>query len=90
MSRETLVDKLGQPSNVFCTGKYGMYNINTSQQSTDTVQKLNSDLSKVSDLPLSALEKTVTATVSFFNSNQRFEFYLPVMINLLLLPVLLV
>ena len=72
MSRETLVDKLGQPSNVFCTGKYGKYNINTSQQSTNTVQKLNSDLSKVSDLPLSALEKTVTATVSCFNSNPEF------------------
>ena len=43
--------------------------MNTSQQSTDTVQKFNSDLSKVSDLPLSTLEKTVTATVSCFNSN---------------------
>ena len=72
MSRETLVDKLEQPFNVFCTGKYGKYNINTSQQSTDIVQKLNSDLSKVSDLPLSALEKTVTATVSCFNSNPEF------------------
>ena len=72
MSRETLVDKLEQPSNVFCKGKYGKYNINTSQQSTDTVQKFNSDLSKVSDLPLSALEKMVTATVSCFNSNPNF------------------
>ena len=79
MSKETLVDKLEQTSNVFCTGKYGKYNLNTSQQSTDTVQKFNSDLSKVSDLSLSALQKTVTATV-----------YLPVLINLLLLPVLLV
>ena len=68
MSRETLVHKLEQPSNVFCTGKYGKYNINTSQKSTDTVQKLNSDLSKVSDLRLSAL----TATVSCFNSNPEF------------------
>ena len=72
MSRETLADKLEQPSNVFCTGKYGKYYKNTSQQSTDTVQKFNSDLSKVSDLPLSALEKTVTATVSCFNSNPEF------------------
>ena len=66
MSKETLVDKLEQTSNVFCTGKYGKYNLNTSQQSTDTVQKFNSDLS------LSALEKTVTATVSCFNSNPKF------------------
>ena len=58
MVRETLVDKLEQPSNVFCRGKYGQYNINTSQQSTDTVQKSNPDLSKDSNLPLSALEKT--------------------------------
>ena len=72
MSRETLVDKLEQPSNVFCTGKYCKYNINTSQQSTDTLQKLNSDLSKVSGLPLSALEKTVTATVSCCNLNPEF------------------
>ena len=72
MSKETLVDKLEQTSNVFCTGKYGKYNLNTSQQSTDTVQKFNSDLSKVSDLSLSALEKTVTATVSCFNSNPKF------------------
>ena len=72
MSKETLVDKLEQPSNVFCTGKYGKYNLNTSQQSTGTVQTFNSDLSKVSDLPLSALEKTVTATVSCFNSNPGF------------------
>ena len=73
---------------MFCTGKYGKYNINTFQQSSDTVQNFNSDLSKVSDLPLFALEKTVTATVSCFNSNP--EFYLPVLVNLLLLPVLLV
>ena len=46
MSRETLVDKLEQPPNVFCTGKYGKYNINTSQKFTDTVQKFNSHLSK--------------------------------------------
>ena len=58
MSRETLVDKLEQPSNVFCTGKYCKYNINTFQQSTDTLQNFNSDLSKISDLPLSALEKS--------------------------------
>ena len=57
MSRETLVDKLEQPSNVFCKGKYAKYNINTSQQSTNTVQKFNSDLSKVSYLPLPAFEK---------------------------------
>ena len=68
ISRKTLVDKLEQPSNVFCTGKYGKYNINTSQKSTDTVQMLNSDLSKVSDLRFSAL----TATVSCFNSNPEF------------------
>ena len=72
MSNETVVDKLEQPSNVFCTDKYSKYNLNTSQQSTDTVQKFSSDLSKVSDLPLSALEKTVTATVSCFNSNPEF------------------
>ena len=57
---------------MFCTGKYGKYNLNTSQQSTDTVQKFNSDLGKVFDLPLSTLEKTVTATVFFFNSNPDF------------------
>ena len=62
----TVVHKLEEPSNAFCTGKY---NVNTSQQSTDTVQKFNSDLIKVSDLPLPALEKTVTATVSCFDSN---------------------
>ena len=72
ISRKTLADKLEQPSNMFCTGKYGKYNINTSQQSTDTVQKFNSDLSKVSDLPLSALEKAVTTTVSCFNPNPEF------------------
>ena len=72
MSRETLVDKLEQPPNVFCTGKYGKYNINTSQQFTDIVQKFNSHLSKVSDFPFSALEKTVTATVSCFNSSPEF------------------
>ena len=49
MSRETLVDKLEQLSNVFCTDQYGKYNINTSKQSTDTVQNFSSDLSKVSD-----------------------------------------
>ena len=69
MSRESLVDKLEQPSNVFCTRKYGKYNINTSQQSTDTVQNFNCDLYKVCDLHLSALEKTVTVTVCCFNSN---------------------
>ena len=72
MPKETLVDKLEQPSNGFCTGKYGKYNLNTSKQSTDTVQKFNSDLSKVSNLLLSASEKTVTATVSCFNSNPEF------------------
>ena len=71
-SRETLVDKLEQPSNVFCTGKYVKYNVSTSQQSTNTVQKFKSDLSKVSNLPLPALEKTVTATVSCFDSNPEF------------------
>ena len=54
----TVVHKLEEPSNAFCTGKYGKYNVNTSQQSTDTVQKFNSDLIKVSDLPLPALEKS--------------------------------
>ena len=72
MSRETLVDKLEQPSNLFCTGKDGNYNINTSQQSTNTVQKFNSDLSKVCDLALPASEKIVTATVSCFDSNPEF------------------
>ena len=76
MSRELLVDKLEQPCTVFCTCKNGKYNINTSQQSTDSVQNLHSDLSKVSDLPLSqkesALEKTVTSTVSCFNSKLEF------------------
>ena len=66
MSRKTLGDKLEQPSNVFCRDKYGKKNINISQQSTDTVQNFNSDLS------LSALEKTVTATVFCFNSNSEF------------------
>ena len=37
MSRETLVNKSEQSSDVFYTGKYAKYNINTSQQSTDTV-----------------------------------------------------
>ena len=46
MSRETLVDKLEQPSNVFCADKYGKYNINNSQQSTGTVQKFDSESSK--------------------------------------------
>ena len=55
ISRETLVDKLEQVSNVFCKGKYGKYNVNTSRQSTDHVQKFSCDLSKVSDLPLTAL-----------------------------------
>ena len=72
MSRETLVNKLEQHSNLLCTGKYGKYNVNTSQQSTNTVQKFNSDLSKVSDLTLPALEKTVTATVSCFDLNPEF------------------
>ena len=36
------------------------------------MQKFKCDLNKVSDLPLSALEKTVTATVSCFNSNLEF------------------
>ena len=36
------------------------------------MQKFNSVLSKVSDLSLSALEKTVTATVSCFNLNPEF------------------
>ena len=57
---------------MFCTGKYGKYNVNTCQQSTDTVQKFNSDLSKVSDLCLPPLEKTVTVTVSCFDSNPEF------------------
>ena len=69
MSRESLVDKLEQPSNVFCTRKYGKYNINTSQQSTDTVKNFSCDFYKVCDLHLSALEKIVTATVCCFNSN---------------------
>ena len=46
--------------------------MNTSQQFTVTVQNFSSDLSKVSNLPLSALKKTVTATVSCFNSNPEF------------------
>ena len=44
MSRDTLIDKLQQLSNVSYTGKYGKYNINTSQQSNDAVQNFNSDL----------------------------------------------
>ena len=88
MSRETLVHKLDQPSNMFCTGKYGKYNLNTSHQSTDTFQKFNSDLSKVSDFPLPPLKKTVTLPVSCFDSNP--EFLSSWLINLLLLPMLLV
>ena len=42
------------------------------QKSTDTVQNFSSDLSNVSDVPLSALEKTVTTKVSCFNSNPEF------------------
>ena len=74
MSREPLVHKLEQLSDMFCTGKYGKCNVNTYQQSTDTVQKFRSDLSKVSHLPLSAFVKTVTATVSCFDSNPEFPF----------------
>ena len=44
MSRDTLIDKLQQLSNVSCTGKYGKYNLNISQQSNDAVQNFNSDL----------------------------------------------
>ena len=58
MSSETLVDKLEQHFNVFCTGKSGNYNINISQKSADTVQNFNSDLIKVSDLPCSTLENS--------------------------------
>ena len=36
------------------------------------MQKFNSDLNKVSDLPLPVSEKTVTATVSCFDSNPEF------------------
>ena len=36
------------------------------------MQKFNSDLSKVFDLPLPASEKTATATVSCFDSNSEF------------------
>ena len=43
----------------FCTGKYCKYFF------------MNTSLSKVSDLP-SALEKTVTAAVSCFDSNPEF------------------
>ena len=67
MSGETLIGRLEQPSNMFCTGKYGKYIINTSQESTDTVENFSSTLSKVSDLHTSAWEKTVTASVSCFN-----------------------
>ena len=38
------------------------------------MEKFNSDLSKVSDLPLPASEKTVSATVSCFDSNPEFLF----------------
>ena len=72
MSRETLVNKSEQSSDVFYTGKCAEYNINTSQQSTDTAWNFNCNLSKVSDLPLSALEKSLTATVSCFNLNPEF------------------
>ena len=41
MPRETLIDKLEQSSNMFCTGKYGKYKINNSQQSRDIVQNFN-------------------------------------------------
>ena len=51
---------------MFCTGKFGKYNVTTSQQSTNTMQKFNSDL------PLPALEKTVTATISCFDLNPEF------------------
>ena len=81
LSRETLVDKLEQPSNLFCTGKYGNYNVNTSQQSTNIMQKFNSDLSEVSDLPFPALEKAVAALALI----QTLNFYIPVLINLLYL-----
>ena len=73
MARQSLVDQLEQPFNTFCTANYGKYNVNTSQQSTDTAQKFNSDLSKVSDLPLPASEKTVTTTVSCFDSKPEFQ-----------------
>ena len=44
MSRDTVIYRLQQLSNASCTGKYGKYNINTSQQSNDAVQNFNSDL----------------------------------------------
>ena len=73
MARQSLVDQLEKPFNTFCTANYGKYNVNTSQQSTDTAQKFNSDLSKVSDLRLPASEKTVTTTVSCFDSKPEFQ-----------------
>ena len=72
MSRETLVNKSEQSPDVFYTGTCAKYNLNTSQQSTDTAWNFNCNLSKVSDLPLSALEKSLTATVSCFNPNPEF------------------
>ena len=49
---------------MFCTGKCGKYNISTSEKSAATVG--NFDLNKVSDLPTSAWEKTVTAAICYF------------------------
>ena len=72
ISRETLVDELEQLSNFSCTGNYGKHNVNTSQQFTNAVQKFNSNLNKVPDLPLPVLEKAVTAAVSRFDSNSEF------------------
>ena len=39
------------------------------------MENFSSDLSKISDLPLSALEKAVTATICCFNSNPGFLFF---------------
>ena len=41
--KDTLLDKLQHSSKVFGTGKYGKYNINTPEKSTETAQNFNSD-----------------------------------------------
>ena len=41
--QDTLLDKLQHASKVLGTGKYGTYNINTPEKSTETAQNFNSD-----------------------------------------------
>ena len=72
MSRESLVYQLEQPSNAFCTDMYGKYNINTSQESSDTVQNFSSDLSNVAWCTFFCFGKDSDRYNCCFNSNPEF------------------